>query len=71
MKVSGKIGSGPMNSDYLTLVRRALAEVCIISVLLVTSVPRFGRGNVSSRVCLSACEQNNSKTRVWIFVKFG
>jgi len=48
MKFSGKVGNGPMNKRLnfggdpeiriATLVRRALAQVCTIPVLLVASV---------------------------------
>jgi len=36
MKFSGKIDDGPMNKRFIAkLIRRALAEVCIVPVLLV------------------------------------
>ena len=59
MKFSGKVGNGPMNKFWsrygsgiriririATLVRRALAEVCTVPVLVVFS--RLGLGSVST-----------------------
>ena len=74
MKFSGKVGSGPMNNDYLDTGKTCLGggmHYLSASSYLCATVWPGGRGNVSSRVCLSASEQTNSKTRVWILVKFG